>query len=274
MTRSMECEGFRQELGEWRRGDLPPDRAQALERHLSACPECKRWEHEDRAVSRLLAERLPRYAAAPHLRRQIRQAAGAPARYSGWWAAASAAVATAMLMVVLVLGDLIPALPRHAPPDPLQPLVRAVLSEHTRNLLWGEPHPETVPAALPRLIEETRIELSRVFMGDDEVRLVGVQPVVIENRWGLAFYYRDQEDHTITYLLLAGQGVSVPDRNRVQVDRFRPMLSRVDGFSVFIWKQGGVACFLISDLVSESDLTRFRQYFLRIRSATELVPVR
>lgn len=269
---TVECQEFRQELGEWRRGHLAPDRARALERHLSGCPECRQWEQEDRAVGRLLSERLPRYSAAADLRRQIRRAAAGQPPHSSWWAAASAALATAMLMVMLFLGDFIPVRPRQAPPDPLQPLVRAVLSEHTRNLLWGEPRPETVPAVLPRLMEETRIELARVFMGDDEVRLVGVQPVVLENRWGLALFYRDPADHTITYLLLPGQGVSVPDRNRVRVDGFRPMLSRVDGFSVFIWKHGGLACFLISDLVSENDLARFREYFRRIRSGTELVP--
>jgi hypothetical protein len=47
------------------------------------------------------------------------------------------------------------------------------------------------------------------------------------------------------------------------------MLSRIDGFSVFVWKQDGLACFLISDLVSREDLARFQQYFVKIRSATE-----
>lgn len=261
----MECQELRQELPEWRRGDLPSDRQRTLERHLSACPECQHWEHAERAISRLLAERLPRHPAPAHLRVKIRAALAPAAGASKWWAAAAAAVATALLMVLLLL----PALPRSAPPQPLQPIVRAVLSEHTRSLLWGEPNPEAVPVALPRLMEETRIKLSRVFLGDDEVRLLGVEPVVLENRWGLAFYYMDPDGHMLSCLVIPGQGLSVPERNRVRIDGFRPMLDQIDGFSLFAWKQGALAFFLISDLVSEGDLTRFREYFRRIRSATE-----
>lgn len=266
----MECQELRQEIGEWRRDRLPSDRARDLERHLSACPECQQWEQGDRVVNRLLAERLPRYAAPVHLKRQIRETVASHPRPSRWWIPAAAAVATALLMVLLLL----PALPRPIPPDPLQPIVRAALSQHERSLLWGEPHPEAVPGALPRLTKETGIGLSRVFMGTDEIRLFGAEPVIVQGRRGLAFFYRDPGDHLITYLVLPGQGLSVPDRNRVQIDRFRPMLDRINSFSVFLWKQGDLACFLISDLVSEGDLRRFREYFLRIRLATEPFPIR
>lgn len=265
----MECEELREELGEWRRGQLSRDAARELERHLSICPECGEWERDEREVSRLLTERLPRHAAPAWLSRRVHDAMAPRVRHAWWWAA-SAAVATAMLMVLLLL----PSLPRSAPADPLQPIVRAVLSQHTRILLWSEVRPEAVPARLPRLMEETRIGLSRVFMGDDEVRLLGVEPVVFENRWGLAFFYEDPEGHTVTLVVLPGQGLSVPDRNRVPVQGFRPMLSSINGFSVFVWKQGPLAFFLISDLVSERDLTRFRQHFLRVRSATEPAPSR
>lgn len=266
----MECEELRHELGEWHRGRLPSDRAQALERHLSTCPECQRWEREERGLSRLLTERLPSYPAPAHLRRQIRDAMAPGAGHSKWWAAASASVATALLMGLLLL----PFLPRPLPPNSLQPVVRAVLSEHTRSLLWGEPNPEAVPLALPRLMEETRIRLTRVFLGDDEVRLLGVAPVVLENRWGLAFFYKDPDDHMLSYLMVPGHGLSLADRKRIRIDRFRPMLDRIDGFSVLIWKQEGLALFLISDLVSEGDLARFREYFLRIRNTTEPSPIR
>ncbi len=235
-----------------------------MQDHLAACRECQLWEREERAVSRLLAERLVRHPAPPHLRPEILRSSAPRGRYS-WWAVPVAALATAMVMVLLLL----PRLPRSTSGDTLQPFIRAVYSQHARSLLWGEPRPQAVLEDLPRLMVETGIGLSWVFMGDEDLKLLGVEPVILQGQRGLAFHYSDPDDHMITYVAVPGQGLSVPERNRVQVDRFRPMLARFDGFSLFVWKQGNLACFLISDLVSQSDLERFREYFLKIRSTTE-----
>jgi hypothetical protein len=50
------------------------------------------------------------------------------------------------------------------------------------------------------------------------------------------------------------------------------VLARDNGFATFVWKQGDVACFLVSDMVSVADLERFKDYFVRIRTATEPFP--
>ncbi len=47
------------------------------------------------------------------------------------------------------------------------------------------------------------------------------------------------------------------------------MLKRDAGFVTWVWKQGDVACFLVSDMVSQDDLERFKDYFVRVRVATE-----
>src|SRR2546426_12810657 len=54
--------------------------------------------------------------------------------------------------------------------------------------------------------------------------------------------------------------------------RFRPALLHEDGFSAWVWKQGDLACFLVADMVSEADIERFKDYFVRVRTATEPVP--
>jgi anti-sigma factor RsiW len=258
----MECEDVRAELGEWRQGRLSGEEARSIERHLTACPECRRWEEEERAVTRLLSERFVRHSAPPRLKLEILQSLEPRPPYSWWWIPASA-----LLMVLLLL----PMLTRSTPGDPLQPFIRAVYSEHARSLLWGAPQAEAeaVPVALPRLMLETGIGLSWVFTGDDELQLKGLEPVVLQGQRGLAFHYNDPQDHLITYVVLPGQGLTLPEGKRVQVDRFRPMLSRIDGFAVFVWKQEGLACFLIADLVSQEDLARFQGYFVKIRSTTE-----
>jgi hypothetical protein len=264
----MSCQDLREMFIEFKRGAIEAARAQELEAHLAGCFDCQCWVEDDRALQRLFAERLPRRPAPIHLRREILRAAAPSRGWAGWWTPAVASAATALLVVLLLL----PALPR-SQVDPMQRMVRAVVAEHTRNLLWGEDRPDTVSTALPRLMEETGIGLSWFFFGDDEVRLRGVTPIYVNGKKGLALSYQDPNGHMVTYLVLPAQGLPVPERGRVQIDRFRPLLTRANGFSLFVWKQQDLTCFLISDLVSDYDLSRFREVFLKVRLTTEPFPI-
>ncbi|HMH76460.1 MAG TPA: hypothetical protein VK547_07525, partial [Candidatus Udaeobacter sp.] len=59
------------------------------------------------------------------------------------------------------------------------------------------------------------------------------------------------------------------ERGRVQIDRWRPVVKRENGFSLILWRQQGMLCVMASDLVSDDDLTRFKGYFVKVRSSTE-----
>jgi hypothetical protein len=179
-----------------------------------------------------------------------------------------AAAATALVLGLVF----VPLLPRVVPPEPTQRLVRAVVAEHVRAAMWGARRPDVVPTALPWLTQETGIALRSVFAGDDQLTLLGAEPVYLDQRRGLAVHYRDADGHHVTYVVLPAPTLAVPDRQRRQVDRWRPALLHDNGFSVWLWKQGELACFLVSDMVSETDLARFRDYFVRVRSATEPAP--
>lgn len=207
---------------------------------------------------------LPRYAAPPGLRAAILRAA-APALAPRWWPAALSAAATAMAMSLLWVS----VLPRLLPADPLQRTIRAVISEHTRSLIWGESRPQVVPAALPWLSQETGIGLARVFVGDSELRFVAGEPIYLEGQRGVAFHYTDPDEHMVSYLVLPGPSVAIPEKHRVQIEHYRPALTRADGFAILVWKHGDLVSFLVSDMVSETDLARFKSYFLRIRETTE-----
>jgi hypothetical protein len=64
--------------------------------------------------------------------------------------------------------------------------------------------------------------------------------------------------------------VPIPDRERVQIARWRPAVRTEDGVALIVWKQSGLMCVMVSDLVSDSDLRRFKDYFIKVRSSTEL----
>jgi hypothetical protein len=222
----------------------------------------------DEMLGRRLAGELPRHTAPARLRVSIVDAATPRSRRPAWLMPMLSAAATAMLLVLAVM----PVMPRIVPADPVQRYVRAVVSEHSRAIMWGARHGEVLPTALPWLTQESGISLNRVFVGDERLTFVAAEPVYLERQRGVAIHYKDSDGHMISYVALPAVGLTVPDRERVQIERWRPALLRDSGFASWVWKQGDVGCFLVSDMVSADDIERFKEYFVRIRVATEPVP--
>ncbi len=211
-----------------------------------------------------LARELPRYRAPAELRSAILRAAN-PERERArrwWWPALLGAAATAMAMTLLWTARVLPG-------DPLQRAVRAVVAQHNRQLIWSEGPPRVVPAELDVLTEETGIGLARAFLGDQQLRFVAGEPIYLEGHRGVAIHYADPDEHLVSYMVLPAPALSFPERHRVQVGHYRPALTRSDGFAILMWKQDDLAAFLVSDMVSDTDLDRFKTYFLRIRETTE-----
>ncbi|MBI2215804.1 MAG: hypothetical protein HYU51_00770 [Candidatus Rokubacteria bacterium] len=222
-----------------------------------------RGDMSDEALARRLASELPRHQAPAHVRAAVvRLTRGRQAR---WLAPALSALATA---AVLVLGVL-PRLPVTPRPDAVQQLVNAVVAEHTRALMWGARTAEMMPAGLPRVTRESGIRLDKAFLGDDRLEFLGAEPVYLDWRRGVALHYLDRDGHRVTYVALRAPPLPMPERQRVQVNRFRPALVKLEGFGSWVWNQGDVTCFIVSDIVSEHELARFKDYFVRIRGGTE-----
>jgi hypothetical protein len=220
----------------------------------------------DEALSSRLSGELPRYRAPAHLRVSIVAATEPRSRRPAWFLPLVSAAATALVFGFVVL----PLMPRATAADPTLRLAQAVVSEHSRALMWGARKPEIYPAALSSdLWEEAGVSLARVFVGDEQLLFLAAEPVYLERRRGIAVHYRDGDGHLVTYVALPAPGVTVPERQRIQIEKWRPALMRDSGFAALVWKQGDIACFLVADMVSEDDLARFRDYFVRVRSGTD-----
>jgi hypothetical protein len=219
---------------------------------------------DDDALGRRLASELPRYTAPARLRGDIAAAASPLSRRPAWMTPLIAAAATALALVLFML----PVLPRIEPADPVQQVVRAVVNEHSRALMWGARQPQILHAGLA---QESGIDLRRVFGGDDRLSFVSAEPVYLTRQRGLALHYRDVDGHLVTYIMLpAERSFTMNERERVPIGgRWRPVLKRDAGFVTWVWRQGDVACFLVSDMVSQDDLEKFKDYFVRVRVATE-----
>jgi hypothetical protein len=228
----------------------------------------------DEVLSARLRGELPRYAAPAHLRAAITEGAAPMSHRATWLPPVLSAAATALVLGLVFLVFV----PQIAPADPVERLVRSVVAEHTRALMWGARRPEVVPTALPWLTQESGIGLRQVFAGDDLLQFIGAEPVYLEGHRGVALHYRDADGHFLSYVALPIAGLPVPDRRRVSIQRgdrqFRPALMKDSGFSAWVWRQaeGQLACFLVSDMVSEADIEKFKDYFVRVRLSTDPVP--
>jgi hypothetical protein len=173
----------------------------------------------DDALGARLRTELRRYTAPAYLRGFVVESAEPPRARPSWLAPTLAAAAMALVLGLAA----IPFLPRILPADPTERLVRSVVAEHTRALMWGARRPEGVPTALPWLTQESGIALPKFFGGDDHLVFVGAEPVYLEGRRGMALYYRDGDGHLVTYAALPVPGLSLPESRRVQIqNRWRP----------------------------------------------------
>lgn len=231
--------------------------------------ETEEYGGDDARIGRMLRERLPRHTASARLRSAIVQAVSDESARHGWWrrwpAPAASALATAMIMLLW----LAPSLSSTRTGDPIRLLANALLSEHARTILWGESRDDVVPAVLPRAMEESGVALNWVFSGDQEIQLVNAQATYLEGRPGIELAYRDTDGHTVSYVVLPAGTLPLPERGRVQIERWRPLVHKEGGFSFIIWKQQELICALVADLVSEADLVKFKHYFVKIRSSTD-----
>ena len=103
----------------------------------------------DEALGRRLAGELPRYAAPPRLRASLMAATQPRARRTSWLAPALTALATAAVLVLFF----VPLLPRSTGTEPARRLAQAVVSEHSRAVMWGARRQDVVPAASPWLTQ-------------------------------------------------------------------------------------------------------------------------
>jgi hypothetical protein len=226
-------------------------------------------QHGDEELGRMLRERLPRYPASASLRAAVVQALLPDTLRRSWWAVWLAPAVSSLATAMIAMLWFAPSLTTSPAGDPLQLVSRAVLSEHARNILWGESRSDVVPAALPRAMEESGVALNWVFTGDEDIQLINAKPTYLEGRRGIELAYEDTRGHTVTYVILPAGKVVLPERGRVQIDRWRPLLRRENGFSLIVWRQQGLLCVMVSDLVSDTDLDTFKQYFVKVRSSTE-----
>jgi anti-sigma factor RsiW len=260
----MDCHQARELLEEYRRRELDPERAQAVEVHLAGCPTCQAILAREEAVARLV-HALPRSPAPPTLARQIRALDTRRRGLGGWlgrpWVAAAIAA-------VLVAAVLTPWLRRPTPPseDAVDAIIQSGVAEHRRILLDLEATPREIPdptELFQRVSSVTSVDLPKVFAGTDELRLVAARPTIIASRKTAAATMRYKAPPDTTYFLFPGTDLPMPNEGRVQIEQYRPYMREVNGYNIVYWKQKDMAYLMVSAL----DKEECKRLYLKVRRA-------
>jgi anti-sigma factor (TIGR02949 family) len=242
----MDCDHARSQLPLRLDGALAPEAAAALDDHLARCPSCRRACQDLQTLSAALRGHADRFTAPTALRSRVLAdlAAAAPRRRPagiGRWSDFGLGAALAASVMLAVNLTLAPSRP------PAGPMADQVISAHIRSLMEG--HLIDIASADRHTVKpwfNGRLDLAPPVR-DFEAQgfpLVGGRLDVLGQRPVAALVYR-RRLHVINLFVGPGDGTAGLDET-----------GPVRGYTVLHWNDGGLACWLVSD-VERAELIAF-----------------
>jgi anti-sigma factor RsiW len=274
----MDCSNVRPLLSHHVSGRLDEARTSEVARHLEGCPSCRQLALVEGALDGALAT-LPRGAAPARLLARLGglvldgdapagTATGAPspppplpqprpgdrprgtesrdrARASTWTAAFVSACAAAALVLVVVRTSA-PSSALSRGPDLVAEAVndhlRVVASTHPVEIESGGIH-QVKPWFTGRIDFAPRV----TFSGDDDFPLRGGSVGYFIDRKAAVFLFQ-RRLHAITLLVFPPDGLAWPSATGAPVGRLSVTQTTSRGFSVLLWRDGGLGYVLVSDV--------------------------
>jgi anti-sigma factor RsiW len=246
----MSCDEVRPLLREATRGGLDEAARARVYAHLASCEACPKIADEERALDRLLEERLPQHPASLALKRRLQARlpaaetaapSAAPVRRArARWLAPLGGALAACAALVFVLGRGHPA---------GNPLVTEAVADHLRvvyrerpvDIEGGGPH-QVKPWFTGRL----DFALPAVFGGDDEFKLEGGSVGYYLDRKAAVLVYK-RGAHTASLFVFRADGLGFPASNR-DLGGTPAAVREERGFRVAVWRAGQLGYALVSDL--------------------------
>ena len=268
----MDCSEACQHLNDLNRERLEAGLAEAVRAHVAGCPSCADALRLDAELRARIRAETPRYAAPPALRARIQAllseaalAPPAPIRRAGWrewlggrpWTVGSLAGALAIVLLAWT-GSLWLA------KDPVALLATRAIDEHVEYVKETMARPAADPLAVLReLKRQVDYAFEPVFHGDSQVELVAGMVSDLPGRRAATFVYRDRAKRYATLYLMPEAGIAIPAEGRMPIENFKPYHREVSGRHLLLWKQGSLACLIVSDF----DKAGTAAMFLKIRKA-------
>ena len=234
---TLDCDGARPHLYALARGDDVPDDVRA---HAETCASCRAVIAIERDLDRAL-DTLPRHRVPDALRARL-EAKAAPRRRP--WRVIAPAAALVALAIALVIW-----LPRGGDGS-RDAVAREAVNDHLR-IVYSE-HPLEVAASDMHAVKPWftgRLEFApRVaFSGDDDFPLLGGSVGYVRDHKAAVMVFK-RRLHTITLLVFPPEGLDWPRAQPRPVGRLAVVEEAARGFNVLLWRDGGLAYALVSDV--------------------------
>ncbi len=237
-------------------GRLSNERSAEVAEHLESCAACQKLVAEERAVSELLATRLPRYGAPESLKRRLAGSLRPPPRVPanrfaalGMWLAAAAAVAG---VVFLSVGPHL----RDVDGGPERTLVTEAVNDHLRVLYAAHPieiESGGIHQVKPWFSGRLDFAPSIAFDGDAEFALEGGSVGYFVDRKAAVFIYKLRL-HTVSLFVFPAEGLPWSD-GTVSIGHHRATVSELRGFHIVLLRDGDLGYAIVSD-AAQADLVK------------------
>ena len=244
----MDCQDARLSLLDYQRGRLRPVAREEMRAHLEGCPDCVKEEAVEQALTEVLEQRMPQYAAPLALKRDLAahwrdEARPRPAPWSGWGRALVPALAVAAVLLAVL-----PLYYQHAGDSRNGPtMVTEAVNDHLRIL--SSPHPVDIESGGIHQVKpwfEGRLDFAPVvaFGGDEEFPLQGGAVGYYLDRKAAVFVFH-RRLHAISLFVFRAEGLPWTGRG---LDHAGARVTTSRGFNVILWKSGELGYALVSDV--------------------------
>ena len=255
----MDCGDVQPHLLDYRRGRLRPAAREEIHAHLESCARCAHEEAAEQALTEVLEGRLPQHAAPLALKRRLAArwpltAAPRPSWWSRWGRPLVPALAVAAVLLAVM-----PLYYQRAvvsPGDGPGMVVEAV-NDHLRIL--SSQHPLDIESGGMHQVKpwfEGRLDFAPVvgFLGDQEFPLQGGAVGYFLDRKAAVFVFH-RRLHAISLFVFRAEGLPWPTRGLTRVADAEAHATVARGFTVILWRTGGLGYALVSD-VNREELTQ------------------
>jgi anti-sigma factor RsiW len=237
------CEEARDLVLERQGGPLEATAGRALEAHLASCPACTGVERAERALTDLLASRLPRDRAPAALVRRVARLAPDPVeaapgagRSPRWaWIGGALAAAASVATIAIWTG-------RGGETPALSPLEAEAVNDHLRLLVAQ--HPLEIESGGPHQVKpwfEGKLDFAPVVpdLGGAGLALRGGAVGYFHDRRAAIVQYQLRA-HLVTLVVFPAEGLALPEAPRASpADR---------GFHAVLWRAGPLGYALVADV--------------------------